>query len=97
MRVWNGLQSQCGWPLTSRASVMWGELPGCRHKPVQVEELRRAWSSSSICPDHFNPWPLLSCLCWDPLTQGEGGEFLGQGNEGKIPPCCAPTLALPSL
>lgn len=51
----------------------WRELSGCRDSQVEEEELRGVESCSSICPDHFNTWPLLSCPCQDSLTQGGRG------------------------
>lgn len=75
--------------------MRWSERSGCRGSQVEEEELRSGEPRSSVCPDHFNTLPLLSCLCRDSLTHREGGELLGWGKEGSDLYRSAPTLTLP--
>lgn len=75
--------------------MMWSELSGCRSSQLEEEELRSGEPCPSVCPDHFNTQPLLSCLCQDSLTPREGAGFLGQERRARIL-TAVPTLTPPS-
>lgn len=84
--MWNRLPSvRAGFDL--RASHELTGLSGCGGSQVEEEELRTGEPHSSICPDHFNPRPLLPAHAGTPPLTGRAG---------KAPHCCAPTLTLPS-
>lgn len=75
--------------------MKWSALLGCRSSQVEEEELRSGEPCSSVCPNHFNTQPLLSCPCQDSLTHREGVEFLARkGGQGSFLLCTNPDPAL---